>query len=450
MSNYELLQEALSRTLLLARDGDLIGPLTPADDEIIEALRRTRVAVVADEANLRSPAGQHALVALFSQVARLSVSLHLAMPEVPLLGLQPPVRGEHLRAGLIDLSYDLLPDWSVTVGQPHDAVDPFDVAFLLGDSPWNGQADLAVRLTGDEWSGATVPASKRVPSWTGSFPIGALTAAGIAAPEAFKAALRRLMRSAGATPTEFLEPVEVAQVQVAPSSTPTGPYALGRVDAVSGGAIVNAAMFVLLRVPRISGDVRVIEPESHDLSNLNRYALLRRSQAGASKIDVLQEWQAPEVQISGEAVAFIRETRERIVHLAPRVLVGTDDIPARWDVQREWPSWLGVGATSHFLTVTSSHTPKQPCAGCLHSYDDPGVALIPTVSFVSYWAGLLLAVRLLRNMVGDTLSADEQCLYCTPLRLDQGRAYWTMPVAPTARCPVHCPASQHVPARTGP
>ena len=58
---------------------------------------------MADEANLSAPAGQHALVALFNVVARLGVSLRLAMPEVPVLGFQPPIRGQQLRAGLLEL-----------------------------------------------------------------------------------------------------------------------------------------------------------------------------------------------------------------------------------------------------------------------------------------------------------------------------------------------------------
>ncbi len=135
-------------------------------------------------------------------------------------------------------------------------------------------------------------------------------------------------------------------------------------------------------------------------------------------------------------MAYTESTNEYLQPLAPRVIVGTDDIPARWAVQRSRPEWLGVGATSHFFTVTSSHTTGQACAGCLHAEDDPGGGLIPTVSFVSYWAGLLLAIRLLRHSLGHAQMGIDQSIQCTPLRLDQARSYWPRPIPTNPHCPV--------------
>src|SRR5271166_3557700 len=96
------LREALSRTLLLASDSDVIGDNRVSDEQFIEAFRTTRVLLVANEANLSAPAGQHALVSLFNLVARLGVSIGLAFPDVPILGNQPPIRKHLLRTGLLD------------------------------------------------------------------------------------------------------------------------------------------------------------------------------------------------------------------------------------------------------------------------------------------------------------------------------------------------------------
>ena len=41
-------------------------------------------------------------------------------------------------------------------------------------------------------------------------------------------------------------------------------------DLISGGAITNAALYALLRIPEITAAIRVIEPETLDLPNLNR------------------------------------------------------------------------------------------------------------------------------------------------------------------------------------
>ena len=170
--------------------------------------------------------------------------------------------------------------------------------------------------------------------------------------------------------------------------------------------------------------------------------LLRHSECELRKIDTLSSWQRPGVTLAGVAQAYTEATSEHLQPFAPQVIVGTDDIPARWAVQRAYPAWLGVGATSHFFTVTSSHTAGQACAGCLHPEDNSGGGLIPTVSFVSYWAGLLLAIRLLRHSLGHAQVGNDQSIWCTPLRLDQARSYWPQPIPINPHCPVQCQNSK--------
>lgn len=428
--------EALSRTLALCRDSIIVGDNRPTADQLINAFSQTQVLLVADEANLSAASGQHALVSMFNLIARLGVSVRLAIPDLPVLGYQAPLYGESLRTGLLDLGRDLIPGCAAALGHRDN---PADIAIVLGDSPWYGKAELAVRVIADDWSAASFPADHHLSRFTAAFPIGGLVAAGVVAPEVFKFAMRRLGRELAAPIGDiFLAPVGHATIRVAPLGTPAGPSVLGKIDVVSGGAIAQAALFTLLHLSEVTATVRVIEPEFIDLSNLNRYPLTRRSDQGVSKVTLLKRWSRPGFDIEGLPIRYGNETRDQVLPFAARVLVGTDDIPSRWAVQREWPSWLGLGATSHFLTVTSSHTPGQPCAGCMHPRDDADVQMIPTVSFVSYWAGLLLAVRLLRDALGVALGDAEQHISCAPLRLDQPRAYWPGPIARRADCPVHC------------
>jgi hypothetical protein len=77
----------------------------------------------------------------------------------------------------------------------------------------------------------------------------------------------------------------------------------------------------------------------------------------------------------------------------------------------------------------------------LHPVDDVDGGAVPTISFVSFWAGLATAVRLLRKCVGQEYGRDRQHLWLTPLRLDQPHAAMWLPVAPTPNCPVRCRAS---------
>ena len=86
---------------------------------------------------------------------------------------------------------------------------------------------------------------------------------------------------------------------------------------------------------------------------------------------------------------------------------------------------------------------NEPCSGCLHPIDDAAAAdQIPTVSFVSFWAGLAMAVRLVREALVQPYPPNQQHLWLTPLRMDQPHAAMWSPVTFRRDCPVPCVASQ--------
>jgi hypothetical protein len=93
---------------------------------------------------------------------------------------------------------------------------------------------------------------------------------------------------------------------------------LGSIAAVSGGAITNALLQTVLGLPQAEGQVRVIERERGDLTNLNRYSQLRASDEGELKIDVLAAASRGGVEVSGVEAFFNAETREQILSAYPR------------------------------------------------------------------------------------------------------------------------------------
>jgi hypothetical protein len=427
------LREALDRTLLLMRD-DLRADAP--DGTLLDALESTEVVLVADRYNLASSDGQTALVAAAILCARSGARCYLEIPNVPRVGAQPPLRGDDLAPGLFDLGADLLPGAALHDGRPAHAVD---VAVVIGDSPWRGRAAQTWCLSGNAWTGAIAPHGTR---WraTGS-PFGALASAGLAGGEAFKIALRRL-RGWAANASSFDEhftPTTTAQLPLAPAGTPVPTPRVERFDLVGGGAITHAALFALARVPALSATARVIEPGVADAPDLNRYALLRRSVIGVPKVASLGAIDLGGVQVEGVPDRFDDETARNICPLAPDVLVGVDDIPSRWAVQRARPTWLGVGATTHYSALISFHAPGLPCAICLHPRADNAVGPAPTVAFVSFWAGLWLASRFIRHAAGEVLPAEDQQLYTTMLRPDGPGAVWRSPVYPRPECPLRCP-----------
>src|SRR5882724_1278960 len=173
-------------------------------------------------------------------------------------------------------------------------------------------------------------------------------------------------------------------------------------------------------------------------TNFNRNMLTVVSDAGLEKVRLVAGRCSPEFNLTPEFHRFVAGAPEAR-QMAPYVLVGVDDIPSRWQVQRCTQGILIVSGTSHFSISASCHGPGEPCCGCQHPVDDPdGPTAIPTVSFISFWAGLAMAVRLIRRVVGASYSLDRQHLWLTPLRMDQPHAAVWSPVAPRKDCPVQC------------
>src|SRR5215470_8454750 len=88
------------------------------------------------------------------------------------------------------------------------------------------------------------------------------------------------------------------------------------------------------------------------------------------KVDVVSAQRSAHLLLDPIPLRFASRADTNI-QLESRIVVGVDDIPSRWAVQREAPGWVGVAGTSHFSISSSSHGVGEPCSGCLHPVDDP-------------------------------------------------------------------------------
>ena len=209
---------------------------------------------------------------------------------------------------------------------------------------------------------------------------------------------------------------------------------LGCVDVISGGAITHAMLFCLLRIPGVHTCLRVIEEQKAEISNVNRYSLLRASDDGVNKIEQLESAGTDGVVIEGVRSLFTKDTRGALLPLAERVLVGVDDVRARWWVQEEQPGWLAIGATGNNLARLTTHVAASPCAACAHPEAlAPGV--IPTISFVSFWAGLLQVCALVS---GSRAPAN---VFIYPFAMSGPQAITSFPPRANPDCPLGCSTS---------
>lgn len=427
----EDLYEALSRTALLI-ETDIVG-LGADHQAIIDGLRGTTAQIIADRANIDSPAGQTALVTLYAQLAMTGLQIDLDVPSLELRVPQPPLRGTTLPAALADYAADLLP-----AGTTRPSAIP-DVTFALGDTP---APPGAVHVSGTEWTGI-VGTRLTGPRWSGTEPAGAMAATAAAAAEGLRAAVPRIAERLGrpvpADPRWRTRPgrqvnLDLSRYQV------DHPVALGEVDVISGGAITNAALYALLRIPGLAAAIRIIEPDLLAMANLNRYALALRSMLGWPKTHALRVFQTPLLAIAGSDETFDDSTAQHLAPIAPRLLVGVDHIPARWAAQHAASGWMCVGASSHDFVLVSSHPPHTACAGCVHPRDEQTPGEVPTISFISFWAGLVQALELVAAAAGRT-PALARTTHIWPFGLENNRGIYQFNQAPITGCPVGCQAS---------
>jgi hypothetical protein len=171
------------------------------------------------------------------------------------------------------------------------------------------------------------------------WPIGALNASGLASAEVFKHVLRHLPL-ADVYYEKFFAPIDAvtfgfdSEELVVPASIDLGPLTV-----VSAGAITQAALFTLYRLPGVRAFAEVYDDDVTGLSNINRNPLTLRSHVGQLKTHVLAASAPPGFEIKPVNRRF---ADGMISPIADRAIVGVDDIPSRWAVQRaQPPGWSG-------------------------------------------------------------------------------------------------------------
>jgi hypothetical protein len=430
--------EALARTTLLLNREQFDGQAS--EPAIADGLLATTVRLHANQANLVTRAGQAALITAFALIARMGIGVELAIADVEVLDLVAPLRRPTLGDALVDLGSDLVPGTTVRTGRGE-----VDLTIAVGDTPCRDEP--ALRVYADELSCAIVDGSQPASRIAADWPLGAFAGATAVAPIVLEAALPRIEAATGLQRTTKPRPspgppVALDWRELFPG-LPTSASRAGRLDLVSGGAITNAVLFVLLRLPGLSATARVIEAQDADLSNVNRYMLLRTSHQGIAKTRQLEAASSKAIHISGVRELFTKETRRDLAPLAERVLVGVDDVEARWWVQQEWPQWLCVAATQATIAETTTHSPGGPCAACLHADPLPAGEIIPTISFVSFWAGLLQACELLSDLEREQPSRR---VMLWPFALGGPARSHVTALRASNRCPIACRASREIPS----
>jgi hypothetical protein len=387
---------ALDRSLLLL--GEWVAG---APTEIANALGSARVRIAIADELADDPATQTATTTLVNLLIRTFIHVEIDVRHAPVVTPLLP-EASSFGAGIARLTADAFPSG------PRRVRPRVDVEVLIGPRPASSSPERWIWLTADAWLAGY--ASEPEP-WRPAGPLEALAAAGLAAGEIVRFALRHLP-PASSTAADWLARIERAQHRLLP--VPPGPIDLGALDIISAGAITHSLLFAIVARGAVEGDLRIFDDGSYEPSNSNRYMLLRQRDLGALKVEHLAALRIPDIRITPVPERFGNQHQQ---NLRRRAVVGADDIAVRHVVQAGAPAWLGIGATSHDEVRVTEHPMSEPCAGCAHPHvGDADDRPIPTIAPVTFWAGLQLALHLLADAAND--AAPEQRRYETywPLR----------------------------------
>ena len=423
--------EQLSCTILLFQTD--LGIADPAI--VYRSITAPRISLIADSSVMNTLSGQAAISTAAMLMARSGHSVFIDAPDVPLIGYQPPMTGRTFHEAINSIGDRMIDGVSISIDCP---LLPPDIAFVFGNggAAMGVSAKRMVSVGWSDWSAELAPWPVQARCDPGDWPIGAMGAAVLVASETAKLAGLSLARGAGSTDHfhELFAPTQAVRLVLAPDTTPRRPD-LGAFDMISAGAVSNAFLYALLRLPGVSGIARTFDRDISDHPNRNRNMLLLPEFVDHPKVELFKHFGSG---ISVEPVNRHFDESD-LPSLSDHVAVGVDDIPTRWILAKRRSSWMGVGATSHFDSMASVHYPYSACAACLHPEDETQAGPTPTIAFVSFLAGLMMAADFLRYVASSDASLASRYRYLNALHSGNP---WSSSVVPRVDCPAGCPASQ--------
>ena len=425
--------DQLSRTVALYRTEFEI-----ADESLIlDRLTKLQVALVAGDEVLKTRAGQVALLTSAMLLARSGHQVFINIFDVPLIGYQPPFRGQTIYEAINNLRGELISGSDISIGFPVRPDVAFDIGGRSSIPPMTARKTISVAWSA--WAGEIAEWPWKAPTTEDDWPMGAMAAAVLVAAEAIKFAGRQLAPISGhpAYVRELFAPSPTAMLRLAPEYTPKM-SALGAFDIISAGAVSNAILYALLRLPDVVGDARAFDKEGSEPSNRNRNMLLIASLEHLAKVELFAHF--------GRGLG-VTPIRSHFVHadlagLAENVAVGVDDIPTRWLLAGARVNWMGVGATTDFGSMASFHFSHSACAACMHPHNEDAPGPTPTIAFVSFLSGLMVAADFLVELSRSAANTASKQRVIFPLRCDTPDGVHATRVSPRADCPAHCPASE--------
>jgi molybdopterin/thiamine biosynthesis adenylyltransferase len=319
-----------------------------------------------------SPVGQRLLVVLVNELARMKGIVNsigvTGVSGVPVLPAVPLEAGD-LQAGLATFVGSLN-----ARGQNHDAIIAFAETSDASRIRIGTGGDADVIVGADAWR-ALLGRNAAESAWDAQAPYGAALAASIAAVEVFK---HLLQRSGIDDPQRrFVDDLAFSSFNYGVGNEAAAGPDLRELElhdvAIAGcGAGGSAALYVLAMQPGIRGEIALIEPGRHKLSNLNRYLMTSASD--------VHERRHKLGSAANHLARFAPTLRPQLypltwemldAHPWPVLLATVDTVPARWAIQGRAADGAEIldAAVDDLLYSVFRVVPGGWCLECKHPYD---------------------------------------------------------------------------------
>lgn len=291
----------------------------------------------------------------------LDMAVRLAARLYPRIRILPLHGDPSLAAALAALAVSINP--AITL--EGSAEGARELALVVGAT--RHAAETVVYAGSDGWI-ARVSATRPVESGTGGNPFGAGAAACIGMANIFRAVFADRLPHTGLDLDTSLSLLNFETGASASTVSLANCVDIGEVRLVGVGAVGNAAVWSLTRVPGLAGTLHAIDHETVDLSNMQRYVLTSMADDGAVKVSLARR------EAAGTELDVVPSRATWAEHVAASggggglVAVALDSARDRVEVQGSLPRRLVNAWTQNGDLGVSRHgfDGDQACLACMY------------------------------------------------------------------------------------
>jgi molybdopterin/thiamine biosynthesis adenylyltransferase len=323
-------------------------------------LQSTVVGIAFDETAVGSAEGGWTLELTTNLLARL-------YPRVAILPLSREAEGLSLELERRALSIN-------PVLEIEHETEEVSVCIVIGitalpDNP-HDQKPLAIYVGSDGWI-ALLSTERPVGSGESDIPFGAGAAACFGAANVFRAVFKDQLPDGALDRSILLSLLDYDPQASAPSNPQLKEVHFGETHLIGLGAIGNGAIWALARTPHLEGILHLIDDETIELSNLQRYVLTTQAHVDDQKRKVtlaVEALKGADLSAVPHVATWAKYLGTRENWYFERVAVAVDSAEDRRSAQACLPKWLVNAWTQPGNLGISRHSfvRNQACLTCLY------------------------------------------------------------------------------------